>query len=183
MLFHRLSVFQRKPLNQSRLSKYPLFTCFYPAVSADNSSRFNIYHIDRQIPFPIRCSACYSHSQWLCVIFPDSHHLLVTGDGMKGALSWRKQQQQTQWAQAPPRQLRHFLLKRIFVEGTPRHFTATCHAWPDGRHDSVYGSGICGVTATAEIIRALIVEVRQCSCQNQKCFNVETNRSRSLKCK
>lgn len=85
-----------------------LFTCFYPAVSADNSSWFNAYHIDRQIPFSVRCSACHSHSQWFCVIFPDSHHLLMTGDSVKSALWWQKQQQQTWWARRPPDILSNF---------------------------------------------------------------------------
>lgn len=107
-----------------------LFTCFYPAVSADNSSGFNAYHIDRQIPFPVGCSACYCHSQRLRVIFPDSHHLLMAGDSMKGVLWWGKQNKHTQWAWRPPWQLRHFLLKQIFIRKYRRNTKALYKCLP-----------------------------------------------------
>lgn len=94
------------------------FTCFYPAVSADNSSRFNAYHVDRQIPFSVRCSACHRHSQWFRVIFSDSHHLLVTGDSVKSALWWQKQQQQTRWAWRPPDSLSIFYRSKYLPRNT-----------------------------------------------------------------
>lgn len=100
--------FLKEPFELKQAAKIPIFTCFYPAVSADNSSWFNAYHIDRQIPFSVCCSACHSHSQWFCVIFPDSHHLLMTGDSVKSALWWQKQQQQTRWARRPPDSLSNF---------------------------------------------------------------------------
>lgn len=42
------------------------------------------------------------------------------------------------------------------------------------------GLRLCGIRATAKIIRALTIQVRHCSRRNQKCFTVETSRSRSL---
>lgn len=133
--------FSKEGLDLKQALKSLFFTCLYPAVSADHSSRFHTYHIDRQIPFPVRCSTCHSHSQWFCVIFPDSHHLLMTGDSVKGALWWRKWQQQTQFVgTATSLTALAFLSKQIFMEVTPRHFPGT---WHDGRHDSLRGLSIC----------------------------------------